>query len=103
MLDTRSWQAYVTSANRKRVALALGGLLAAIGGLVGLLLALTGPIVTVGLLAALAVTVWALTNLEVATWGVIAIVALFPFGTLPFKLILTPTFLDLALGAVFAV
>lgn len=103
MLDTQRWQTFVTSTDRRRVGLTLGALLALTGALVGLSLALTGPIVTVGLLAALTLAVWALTNLEVGMWGVVAIVALFPFGTLPFKVVFTPTFLDLAIGGVFAV
>jgi O-antigen ligase len=103
MLDTQSWQTFVTSTDRKRVALMLGALLALIGGVVGVMLALTGPIITVALLAALLLAVWALTNLEIGTWGMVAVIALLPLGTLPFKIVLTPTFLDLAMGGVFAV
>ena len=102
-LNSQSWRSLVTSTQRIRLAIILGSTCAAIGVLVGLSLALAGPIITVGMLVALTITVWALTNLEIGLWGIVAIVAVFPFGTLPFKLVLTPTFLDLAMGGVFAV
>ncbi len=79
------------------VALALIAL--AIGGVVGL----AGPLVAIGVLLALAVAVWALTNLEVGLWGTIGIITLLPFAALPFKLVFTPTFLDLAVGGTFLV
>ena len=72
---------------------ALGGLALALGGpLVGLALALVG-------LAAFVV----LRNMEVGLWGVIGIVCLLPFATLPVDIGLTPTFLDVAMGAVVGV
>ncbi len=69
----------------------------------GALLGFVGPLVTLGALAAVAVALWALTRLEVGLWGVIAIITLLPFGGLPFKIVFTPTFLDLALLAVLTV
>jgi len=81
-------------------ALWLGLALALIAVLLGALLAFAGPLITVGALAALAVGLYALTSLEVGLWGVIAIITLLPFGALPFKIVFTPTFLDLALLSV---
>ena len=78
-------------------AIALGALV--VGGLVGL----AGPLIAVGVLLALALAVWALTNLEVGLWGAIGIITLLPFAALPFKLVFTPTFLDLAVGGTFLV
>jgi hypothetical protein len=72
--------------------------LAAVG--LGALLGYAGPIITLGMLLALAAGLWILTSLEIGLWGVIAIIALLPFGALPFKIVVTPTFLDLAMVAV---
>ena len=67
---------------------------------VGALLGYTGALITVAVLGALAAAVWALTRLEVGLWGVVAVIALLPFGALPVKVVVTPTFLDLAMVAV---
>lgn len=69
----------------------------------GLLLAFGGPIIATGLLLALIATFIVLRNIEIGFWGIIAVICLLPFATLPFKIIITPTFLDLALGAVIGV
>lgn len=78
----------------------LVGLTAVVGGLI---MAFGGPVVAAGLLLAVIATLIVLRNLEIGLWGVIAVVCLLPFATLPFKIVITPTFLDLALGAVVAV
>jgi O-antigen ligase len=103
MIRERSLQEFVATGDRRLVAVVIGLAVALIGGLIGLSLALLGPIITVGLIGALAVTLWALTNLEAGLWGMIAIIALLPFGALPVKIVLTPTFLDLAMGGVILV
>ena len=84
-------------------ALWLGLALALTAVALGALLGFVGPLITVGALAAVVVALWALTRLEVGLWGVIAIITLLPFGGLPFKIVFTPTFLDLALLAVLTV
>ncbi|MFQ5407742.1 MAG: O-antigen ligase family protein [Anaerolineales bacterium] len=84
-------------------AFAVGVALAVTAAGVGALLGYTGPIITLAVLAALGAGVLAFGSLEVGFWGVVAVITLLPFATLPFKLILTPTFLDLALGAVMLV
>lgn len=77
------------------------GLALGLGALViGALLGFTGVLITALALAAFAVAVWALTEMEVGLWGIIAIIALLPFGALPIKVVFTPTFLDLAMGGV---
>ena len=81
----------------------LGAAVAACALTVGGLVGLAGPFIAVGVLVALAVAVWALTNLEIGLWGAIGIITLLPFAALPFKVIFTPTFLDLALGGTFLV
>ena len=67
---------------------------------VGALVGFAGPLLAVIALAALAAAVWALMDIEVGLWGVVAVIALLPFGTLPIKIVFKPTFLDLAMGAV---
>jgi O-antigen ligase len=84
----------------RHYALWLGLALALTAILLGAVLGFAGPLITVGGLAALAVGLWSLTSLEVGLWGVIAVITLLPFGALPFKVVFTPTFLDLALLSV---
>src|SRR5207245_7944111 len=67
------------------------------------LLGFAGPLITVVALLALAIAVWALTSLEIGLWGAIGIITMLPFAALPFKVVFTPTFLDLALGGSFLV
>ncbi|PID85648.1 MAG: hypothetical protein CSB13_07105 [Chloroflexi bacterium] len=76
------------------------GITAVIGGL---LLAFGGPLAGAALLAAIIVGLVVLRDIELGFWGVILVVCLLPFATLPIDIGLTPTFLDLALGAVFAI
>ena len=87
--------------NPRVVALGAVIALAAVG--LGALLGYAGLIITLGVLGALAAAAWALTSLEVALWGVVAVITLLPFGALPLKVVVTPTFLDLAMLAVAAV
>lgn len=101
----------MTVANRRRPAdvsthapaIALGAALAVVAVALGALLGFAGPLIVVAALLALAGALWALTSLEVGLWGTIAIITLLPFAALPLKIVFTPTFLDLALGAVFFV
>jgi O-antigen ligase len=98
-----SHPAAAPAAPNRRAAIRLGVVVAltafGVGGLVGL----AGPLIALGVLVALGVAVWALTSLEIGLWGAIAIITLLPFAALPFKLVFTPTFLDLAVGGAFLV
>lgn len=69
----------------------------------GFVLAFGGPLAGAALFAALIVGLVVLRDIEIGFWGVILVVCLLPFATLPIDIGLTPTFLDLALGAVFAI
>ena len=69
----------------------------------GYLLAEFGPLVGGAGLVALCFGLWMLSDIEVAYWGVIGVVCLLPFASLPFDIGFTPTFLDVALGALFVV
>lgn len=78
----------------------MGLLIALVAVGVGALVGYAGPLIAVGVLLALAAGLWALTNLEIGLLGVIAVITLLPFATLPIKIVFTPTFLDLAMLAV---
>ncbi len=74
------------------------------GGLAaGLAIGVLGPLITLGLTMA---TIGGIIVLRSPLWGlvgVILIATLLPFATLPFKIVFTPSFLDLALLATFGV
>lgn len=78
----------------------LAGLLAAFGGLI---LAFGGPIAAVGVVIGGAAVLAVLRDLEIGFWGVIGVVCLLPFATIPVDIGLTPTLLDMAMGAVVGV
>ncbi|MCA9973664.1 MAG: O-antigen ligase family protein [Anaerolineales bacterium] len=66
----------------------------------GLLLAYGGPLIGLAALLAGGAALVVLRDVELGFWGVIAVVCLLPFATLPVDIGITPTFLDVALGAV---
>lgn len=78
----------------------LVGLFAVVGGIV---LAFGGPLAAVAVALAGAATLIVLRSIEVGFWGIIAVICLLPFGTIPVDIGLTPTFLDVAIGAVVGV
>lgn len=94
-------QDFIATADRTKMALALGAGLAVTAALLGVALAVIGPIYTVALLIALAGGVWMMAGLRNALLSVILLIALLPYAALPFKVVVTPTFLDLAMGAFF--
>jgi O-antigen ligase len=69
----------------------------------GWVIAEFGPLPALALIAALTYAIWALFDLNIAYLGVFGVLTLLPFGSLPFEIGFTPTFLDLALGGLFAV
>lgn len=78
----------------------LGLVIAVVAVGIGALVGLAGPLIAVGAVLALGVSLLALMHLEIGLWGAVVIIALLPFASVPFKVVFTPTFLDLALGAV---
>lgn len=95
--------ALLFSPNRRTARLALAALLAAGGLAAALLVAALGPIYAVVGGGAL---IGALLVLRDLRWGMVAlcgVIGLLPFAALPFKLGFTPTFLDVALAALFFV
>ncbi|MFQ5434406.1 MAG: O-antigen ligase family protein [Anaerolineae bacterium] len=84
------------AANPLLIGILVGGT-AVMGGIV---LAFGGPLAALALLLAGAAAFVVLRDIEIGFWGVIGVVCLLPFATLPVGIGVTPTFLDLALGAV---
>lgn len=84
-------------------ALSLGLLVGATAVLAGIVLAFGGPVAGAGVVFGGLATIFVLRNIELGFFGVIAVAALLPFATLPIDIGLTPTFLDMALGAAVAV
>lgn len=76
------------------------GLVAVLGGI---LLGFGGPLAGTAVFLALIAGFLVLRDIELGFWGVIGVVCLLPFATVPVDIGLTPTFLDLALGAVVGV
>lgn len=72
-----------------------------VGG--GWLIVEVGALPVIVLLVAMGVALWMLYDIEVAYLGVIGIITLLPFASLPFSIGFKPTFLDLALMGLFAV
>jgi hypothetical protein len=91
--------------SRHRWVLAIAAVLLAIGVSVGggWLIAEVGALPVIALLGVLAVAFWMVYDIEVAYIGVIGIITLLPFASLPFSIGFKPTFLDLALGGLFVV
>jgi O-antigen ligase len=86
------------SEDRRLAALTAGLMLGVLAGVTALALVVLGPVVTfVGLIAVI-VGLVALTNLDLALILLLSMIALLPFGTLPFELALTLSLIDAALG-----
>ena len=76
------------------------GLVSVVGGLI---LGLGGPIAGIGLILALLAAIIVLRDIKFGFYGIIIVVGLLPFGTIPVDIGVTPTLLDLALAATIGV
>jgi O-antigen ligase len=74
-----------------------------LGAAAGLLLALVSPLIVLALVAALAVGIAILRSVQIGLFVLVGVVCLLPFGAIPFSIGFYPTFLDVALLAVFGV
>lgn len=83
--------------------LMLGVVLGGTAVVAGAILAFGGPIAMAALLVAGIAAAIVLRDIEVGFWGVIGVVCLLPFATIPIDLGIIPTFLDVALGTVVGV
>lgn len=86
-------------AEQRLTSIGTGLALGVMAGGAALMLVLIGPVFTFAGLIALGIGLLALTNLELAFFVLLAIVALLPFGAMPVKIALTPSLIDVALGA----
>ena len=82
---------------------ALGVLVGGTAVLGGLILGFGGPLAGAAFVIGILAVYIVLRDIEIGFWGVVAVVCLLPFATLPIDIGVTPTFLDLALGAVVGV
>ncbi|MEM7336955.1 MAG: O-antigen ligase family protein [Chloroflexota bacterium] len=92
-----------TSSNMAQSPLAVGALLGGTAVILGIVLAFGGPIAGAALLVAGIAAFIILRDIEVGFWGVILVVCLLPFATIPIDIGVIPTFLDVALGTVVGV
>jgi len=103
-VESEDWVYRVFASRHRWVsALAVVVICALLATVAGFLLAEFGALVGFAALLALGFGLWMLRDVEVAYWGVIGTVCLLPFASLPFDIGFTPTFLDVALGALFLV
>jgi hypothetical protein len=100
-LDTlRNW---ITADNPRVAASGLIFVILTAGLLVGALFGGLGPIIALGLIGALSVGLLMLRSTQVGLFALVALICLLPYGALPFTIGFRPTFLDVALGALFGV
>lgn len=66
--------------------------------ILGILTVVAGPVISIGAVLGIGAGVYVLTNLMAGLYAMLAAVALLPFATLPVRVAITPTFIDLALG-----
>jgi O-antigen ligase len=99
MYDSTPLQHWIARLDRRLYALLIGALIGLIGGGSGLLIAIADPLIAAGAILGALAGLYVLTNVHAALYAVIAVMALLPFGTFPFKIGFTPTLMDAVLGA----
>lgn len=98
-MQTTNVPNWISQLSQRQYALFIGALIGGTAGLIGLIAAIAGPVIAVGGVIGALGGLFVLTNLNAALYALIAIMMLLPFGTLPFKIGLTPTLLDSIIGA----
>ncbi len=83
---------------RRTYATSVGALLGLSGVILALVLVMAGPVMTFAAVVALMIGLLALSNLDAALVVLLATVGLLPYGTLPVKIALTPSLIDVTLG-----
>jgi O-antigen ligase len=99
MQESNTLQQWVSRLDQRGYGELIGVIIGVIGGGIALLMAIGGPVIAFGAIFGLLAALYVLSNVSAALYGVILVATLLPFGTLPFKVAITPTFLDMALGA----
>jgi hypothetical protein len=90
---------WLTAADRRALAALIGVAIGTVGAGIGFAIALVGPLYTTAAVIGLLTGVYVLTDIRVALYGLVGMVALLPFGTLPFSIGFTPTLIDVMIGA----
>ncbi len=81
----------------------LGLVLAVIAVAVGALAGFAGPLIALAVLIGLAIAAVMVRRLEYSLYAMIGVITLLPYGSLPVRVVFTPTFLDLAMVAAMAI
>lgn len=89
--------------DRRVAAVTVVGICLATGGLAGAMLGFLGPLLTAAVIVGAIGAALMLRDVQWGFYAVVAVSALLPFGALPFSIGFTPTFLDVALIALFFV
>ena len=90
---------WISQLDSRYYALAVGFGIGVIGAGIGLTIALIGPWLAIAAIIGLLAGLYVITDVNIALYGIIAVVLLLPFGVFPVKIAITPTLLDLAMGA----
>lgn len=98
MQSTTAVQEWFAQLDRRLYAIIIGLTIGLVGGLIGLMLAVAGPLITIGAILGLFAGLYILTEVSAALYGFTITMMLLPFGTLPFKIAVTPTLLDITIG-----
>lgn len=80
----------------------LGLLVAVVAVGIGAAIGFAGPLLTVAAVLAVGVAVIVVQRLDFALAATLLVIVLLPYGSVPFKIVFTPTFLDLTIGAAVA-
>jgi hypothetical protein len=99
MQTPNALQIWISQLDRRWYAALIGLLLGLVGGSVALLLVVAGPTLTIAAVLGVLVALYILTDVNIALYGAVGTLLLLPFGTFPVDIGLTPTLLDMALGA----
>lgn len=92
-------QIRISQLGLRQYAFVVGFGVGAVGAGIGLLIALAGPWLALAALLGLLAGLYIITDVSAALYAIISVVLLLPFGVFPLKIAITPTLLDLALGA----
>lgn len=103
MQNIDDFNARIAGLNGVTKGILIGVIIGVLAGTIGLGIALVGPLYMFAGVIGLLVGLYVLTDLDAALYVVIAVIGLIPFGTLPFKIGVTPSLLDVALAAFFMV
>jgi hypothetical protein len=90
---------WVVGLDRRLYGVLIGAIIGLVAAVIALAVTFIGPLVTGAALIGIMGGLYILTDVRAALYGTLITMMVFPFGTAPFKIILTPTLLDITLGA----